>query len=244
MRHPTLCFATSRLSTWLMPFLLCIGLASCGGGNSEDAMTSNSPTGTTDAATILAAISPTSLDQQKQASENDAGLFLTAGNIDGPDSINSTEVAVQFDTPFGIAADTAGNIYVTDTDNSTIRKITAAGVVTTLAGTAGVTGSADGSGAAAQFFNPIGIAGDAVGNLYVADTYNSTIRKITAAGMVTTLAGIAGVTGNTGGSGAAAQFFYPFGIAADTANNLYVADTSNHAIRKITLGSMVTTVAR
>ena len=91
--------------------------------------------------------------------------------------------------PAGVAVDGAGNVYVADTVNDTIRKITPAGVVTTLAGMAGQHGSADGTGSAARFDHPVGVAVDAAGNVYVADTGNDTIRKITPAGVVTTLAG-------------------------------------------------------
>ena len=130
-----------------------------------------------------------------------------------------------------------------DRFHHTIRKITAAGVVSTLAGTAGVVGSADGSGGAAQFSGPEGIAADTAGNLYVADSSNSTIRKITAAGVVSTLAGTAGVFGNVDGSGGAAQFGGPIGIAVDTAGNLYVVDGNNRTIRKITAAGVVSTLA-
>ena len=92
-----------------------------------------------------------------------------------------------------MAVDSAGNVYVADTNNTRIRKVTAAGVVTTLAGKAGASGSADGAGSAASFNGPSGVVADAAGNLYVADTLNHTIRKITSAGVVTTIAGVAGV---------------------------------------------------
>jgi hypothetical protein len=115
-------------------------------------------------------------------------------------------------------------------------------VVTTLAGTAGATGSADGTGAAARFYDPQGIAVDSAGTVYVADTGNSTIRKITAGGVVTTLAGTAGATGSADGTGAATRFYFPQGVAVDSADNLYVADTSNSTIRKITPTGVVTTV--
>jgi predicted nucleotidyltransferase len=123
-----------------------------------------------------------------------------------------------------VAVDPSGNTYVTDAGNHTIRKITAAGVVTTIAGLAGTSGSADGTGAAARFFLPRGIATDSAGTLYVTDSYNRTIRKVTPAGVVTTLAGLAGNPGVSDGAGPLARFSSPSGIAVDTAGNLYVAD--------------------
>ena len=172
------------------------------------------------------------------------GVVTTlAGTADSPGSTDGTGAAAQFNTPNGVAVDSAGNVYVADTDNSTIRKITSAGVVTTFAGTAGSTGSADGTGVAAQFNYPSDVAVDSAGNVYVADTNNSTIRKITSAGVVTTIAGTAGSTGSTDGTGAAAQFNTPNGVAVDSAGNVYVADTNNSTIRKITSGGVVTTIA-
>src|SRR6185369_9507778 len=103
----------------------------------------------------------------------------------------------------------------------------------TLAGTAGMFGSADGTGAAARFSNPSGVAVDSAGNVYVADAGNSTIRQVTAAGVVTTLAGTAGMFGSADGTGAAARFSDPTGVAVDSAGNVYVADQSNHTIRQV-----------
>src|SRR5205814_1888170 len=136
----------------------------------------------------------------------------------------------------------AGNVYVADTFNHTIRKGTPAGVVITLAGTAGLTGSADGTGTAARFNLPDGIATDSAGNVYVGDSFNNAIRKITPAGVVSTLAGTAGMPGSTDGTGPAASFNLPDGVAADGAGNVYVADSGNHTIRKITAAGAVTTV--
>jgi sugar lactone lactonase YvrE len=147
-----------------------------------------------------------------------------------------------FLTPAGIAVDASGNVYVTDSQNNTIRKITPEGVVTTLAGKTGVSGSTDGTGAAARFNWPEGIAVDASGNVYVADTSNSTIRKITPAGVVTTLAGTAGTYGSADGTGTAATFDSPQGIAVDASGNVYVADKGNSEIRKITPEGVVTTI--
>ena len=111
-------------------------------------------------------------------------------------------------------------------------KITPAGVVTTLAGLAASFGSDDGTGSAARFYYPYGVATDSSGNVYVADYANYTIRKITPAGVVTTLAGLTGYSGNADGMGSAARFNRPSGVATDSSRNVYVADTSNNTIRK------------
>src|SRR5439155_1336119 len=132
-----------------------------------------------------------------------------AGNAYGGNGTGSQAI---FNYPGATAVDGAGNVYVADTYNYTVRKITPAGVVTTIAGAAGVFGSADGSGSAARFSAPAGIAVDSAGNLYVADTYNQTIRKVTSAGVVTTLAGTAGVTGSADGTGGAARFYNPYAV--------------------------------
>jgi sugar lactone lactonase YvrE len=172
-----------------------------------------------------------------------AGVVSTlAGTAGACSSVDATGSAARFLGPTGIATDSAGNVYVSDPGNSTIRKITPAGVVSTFAGTAGAIGSADGTGSAARFDVPIGIAIDSAGNVYVADQGNSTIRKITPNGMVSTLAGAAGVVGSADGVASSARFNYPRGIAIDSTNNLYVADTSNSTIRKITPAGLVTTV--
>src|SRR5204862_7823763 len=103
------------------------------------------------------------------------------GNVDGIGS------AARFNQPGAVAVDSAGNVYVADTQNHTIRKITPGGVVTTLAGSAGQDGSKDGNGSAAQFSLPKGVAVDGAGNVYVGDQCNNTIRKVTPGGAVTTL---------------------------------------------------------
>ena len=148
-------------------------------------------------------------------------------------SADGTGTAASFYFPAGVAVDSSDNIYVADTFNNLIRKITSAGVVTTLAGTAGSSGSADGTGTAATFNYPAGVAVDSSGNVYVADKDNHLIRKITSAGVVTTLAGTAGSSGSANGNGTAATFNYPAGVAVDSSDNVYVAGNANPLIRKI-----------
>ncbi|MDR7307696.1 hypothetical protein [Rhodoferax saidenbachensis] len=166
-----------------------------------------------------------------------AGTAGSFGTADG------TGAAARFDTPRGVTTD-GTNLYVVDSGNVTIRKVViATGVVTTLAGTAGSSGSADGTGAAARFFSPTVITTDGI-NLYVADASNHTIRQVViATGAVSTLAGTAGSGGSTDGTGAAARFFNPKGISTD-GTYLYVADTDNHAIRRVVIATgVVTTLA-
>ena len=166
-----------------------------------------------------------------------AGLAGQSGSMDGIGS------AARFNSPIGVAVDQGGNLFVGDSDNNTIRKITPGAVVTTLAGLAGVAGSTDGTGSAARFSGPRGIAVSSAGIIYVCDTFNNTIRKITSAGVVTTLAGLAGAIGSTDGTGSAARFNRPREIALDAASNLFVTDTGNNLIRRITPAGAVTTVA-
>jgi streptogramin lyase len=173
-----------------------------------------------------------------------SGVVTTlAGTPGATGSTDGTGAAALFDLPHAVAVDSSGNVYVADTGNSTIRKITPAGVVTTFAGTARQSGSADGTGAAASFGFHMGVAVDSSGNVYVSDAANCVIRKITPAGVVTTLAGTAGQSGSTDGTGADARFKGPVGVAVDSSGNVYVADTSNLTIRKITPAGVVTTLA-
>jgi sugar lactone lactonase YvrE len=170
------------------------------------------------------------------------GLFPIAGDICGvcTGTKDGTGPTARFNLPEGIAADTAGNLYVAEPAAAVIRKITPQGV-TTLAGTTGAIGYADGAGGAARFNLPSRLKTDANGNLYVTDTGNSVVRKITAAGVVGTLAGN-GTCGSVDGRTTFAQFCNPKGIALDRRGNLWVADTGNHTVRRIDANGNVTTV--
>jgi streptogramin lyase len=156
-----------------------------------------------------------------------------------PGFADGTGTAAQFNYPYDLAVDTSGNVYVVDRDNNKIRKITPAGVVTTLAGS--IYGYGDGTGSSAKFKSPLGVAVDVLGNVYVADAGNHKIRKITPAGEVTTVAG--STQGFADGAATVAQFYFPTGVAVDASGNVYVADRNNHKIRKITPAGEVTTVA-
>ena len=151
--------------------------------------------------------------------------------------------AARFYCPSDVAVDSVSNVYVSDYFNETIRKVTPEGEVTTLAGRPGRKGADDGTGSAARFHSPTGLAVDGAGNLYVADSNNNTIRKVTPAGVVTTLAGSPGHEGSADGTGSGARFYGPSGVAIDGEGNLYVVDTGNNTIRKVTSTGLVTTLA-
>ena len=151
----------------------------------------------------------------------------------------------QLSSPEGVALDGAGNLYIADRGNHRIRKVDAAGVITTVAGTGTVGYSGDGGAATAARLNgPEGVAPDGAGNLYIADTGNHRIRKVDSAGVIATVAGT-GTVGYSGDGGAAtaARLNGPAGVAPDGAGNLYIADTSNQRIRKVDSAGVITTVA-
>ena len=160
-----------------------------------------------------------------------------------PSGVVATTVPVLL--PGGLAYDSAGNLYIAATNEHVIRKVNTLGIITTVAGT-GVQGFAGDGGLAtsAELDSPVGLALDAANNIYIADTHNNRIREVLAAtGVISTIAGtgVAGFSGD-GGAALAAQFNYPTAIAVDSAANLYIADTNNHRIRKIT-GITISTVA-
>ncbi len=154
--------------------------------------------------------------------------------------LNANGTSALLNEPKGIVVDSSGNILFVDSKNNAIRKITSAGDVTTLAGSiSGETGTADGSGLTARFNGPYGMTIDAQNNLYVADGTSNTIRKITSAGVVTTLAGLAGIDGNTDGYSSVATLSKPRGVAFNKNYTvLYVTTTgggTDSKIRKISL---------
>ena len=159
------------------------------------------------------------------------GVSTTLAGSTNSGYADGTGTNAQFDNPTGVAVDAAGNVYVVDQNNHRIRQISPNGVVRTLAG--GSPGYADGTGANAQFRNPSGVAVDAMGNVYVADFLNHRIRQVSPDGVVRTLAG-SGSPGSVDGIGANAQFYNPIRVAVDASGNVYVADWFNNRIRKIT----------
>jgi hypothetical protein len=224
-------------------------LTACGGGGGNGNNNSEGSNRSDDGTSQVSA---------PQKSQSASQLFLLAGNVGGAGNADGAGISARFYGPTGVATDRAGNVYVADQANNTIRKITVAGVVTTLAGTAGASGRVDGIGSEARFDHPTGVATDSDGNVYVADRL--TIRKITPAGVVTTLAGgtsvdvASSLPGESGfiltadclpapvdGLGSAARFLHPTGIATDRVGNVYVADA--YSIRKVTPAGLVSTLA-
>ena len=173
-----------------------------------------------------------------------AGVVSTVAGLSGiSGSVDGVGIAARFNGPTGIAVDKSGNLYVADNANHIVRKITSGGSVTTIAGSAGLSGSVNGTGAVARFNRPTGLAVDGAGNVYVADELNHAIRKITPAGAVTTLAGSLGAVGAADGVGTVARFSFPNDVGLDKAGNLYVADNRNHAVRKVSGNGVVSTFA-
>lgn len=160
--------------------------------------------------------------------------------------------SARFNTPSALAVDAQGNLYVADTGNNAVRRVAPDGMVTTIAGS-GKAGSRDGAAREAEFNGPVGVAVDAQGNIYIADTYNDRIRKLTTDGQVRTIAGESAEAGGAGGGTSpgysdgpamSARFDTPCALAVTATGDVYIADTGNNAIRKLTTDGQVTTIAR
>ena len=178
-------------------------------------------------------------DQHKILKITPEGVVSTYAGSGIRGNVNANGTNAQFDYPYDVAIDNSGNIYVSESIGQKIRKITPSGDVTTLAGLS--QGYQDGTGTAARFFYPRGMTVDDYGNVYVADQHNQKIRKVTPAGVVTTIAG--SIKGYQDGIGSNAMFNDPYDVTVDPSGNLYVADTYNDKIRKITPDGMVSTFA-
>ena len=178
-------------------------------------------------------------DQEPPVPEEFTVVTTLAGS-GSPGFIDGIGSMAKFNHPSAMVIDQAGNIYVSDHDNHSIRKITPAGIVSTFAGT-GKPGFENGVRLKASFSHPYGLALDNKGNLYVGDVGNHCIRKITPAGKVSTLAG--GRKGFSDRKGDLAMFNHPYGVAVDSKNNVYVADSYNNRIRKIKPDGSTSTLA-
>jgi autotransporter-associated beta strand protein len=174
-----------------------------------------------------------------------SGIVSTFAGAQTAGTTDATGINARFKNPYNFALDSSGNMYVSDSGNHSIRKITSSGVVTTYAGTPGTSGTTDGPLLSAKFNGPQGLAFDLSGNLLVVDSANNAIRKIiVSTGSVTSFAGTPGVTSGTlNGVGTAAQFKAPAGIVVDPSGNAFVTDYSSHTIRKITPEGVVSTYA-
>lgn len=163
-----------------------------------------------------------------------------AGQPQFPGATNGSGTNALFNEPAGIVVAANGTLFVADSANNAIRTVATNGLVSTFAGQLGVPGTADGMGTNAQFSAPSGLAFDLSGNLLVSDTGNATLRKITPAGRVATIAGVAGQSGFLDGAAGTAEFGSPLGVAVATNDNIYIVDGGNHVIRLLTNGVVAT----
>jgi sugar lactone lactonase YvrE len=186
-------------------------------------------------------------DNQRIRKVTPAGVISTVAGTGtaGFSGDGGLATSATLDYPIGVAVDGSGNLYVADEYNQRIRKVSTAGIITTVAGNGVATFAGDGGSAtSASLDDPFGVAVDSSGNLYIADEYNQRIRKVSPAGVITTIAGngTSGYNGD-GGSATSAELYYPGGVAVDSSGNVYIADTDNQRIRKVTAAGLISTIA-
>lgn len=173
----------------------------------------------------------------------DGRVTRIAGQVEQREAANGPALQAHFYSPEAVAVAADGTLFISDSGSNTVRRLGADGMVVTLAGAIGKAGFADGPGAQARFNHPVGIGVDDHGNVYVADAYNNTVRRIAPNGDVTTVAGKTGVIGAVNGRGDAARFNVPVGLAVDAKGRIFVSEYFNNAIREITPDGTVTTFA-
>jgi sugar lactone lactonase YvrE len=189
-------------------------------------------------------ISDTSNNRVRKVAGGTIATLAGNGTL-GYSGDGAAAIGAQLDNPHGVAVDSSGDVYVADQDNDRIRMIVPGGTITTVAGNGAYGYTGDGAAAiSAAFRDPSGVAVDAAGNIYVADTYNSVVRKFTVGGNISTFAGT-GTYGYSGDGGPAisAQLSYPQAVAVDSAGNVYIVDQGNERIRKVTTNGNISTVA-
>jgi streptogramin lyase len=176
-----------------------------------------------------------------------SGIITTvAGNgTDGSGGDGGPAIFAQLSSPTGVAVDAAGNLYIADANNNRVRKVSSAGIITTVAGNGTIGSGGDGGPAtAAQLFSPTGVAVDAAGDLFIADSNNSRVREVSPSGTITTVAGNGTFGfGGDGGPATAAKLNSAAGVAVDAAGDLFIADTQNNRVRKVSPSGVITTVA-
>ena len=230
---------------FLFIFLISSLLSAC--GSSSSSASSQFLTGITYDATsgkLIVLDFGQNIVQSVSALTGSTSLTTLAGSSGNSGTTNSTGTSAKFNGLQGIVSDSSGNFFVSDLYNQVVRKITSpssTATVTTFAGTMSTSGSTDGTTTAAYFYYPRGIAIDSSDTIYLADSANQTIRTITSAGVVSTLAGYAGTTGTTNGTSSSARFNYPSAVATD-GTYVFVADTANNQIRKIVISTGVVTL--
>jgi hypothetical protein len=237
--------AMNRLKLAMLATLGAMVLGACGGGAGSEPVTAPPPVGgepdtPTDPVEPGGPVDPgrpVDPPQPPSPPQPDAPqLRLLAGSTGGSGSTDGAAAVTRFETPAGVVVDAEGNTFVADMTMHTIRRIAADGTSTTLAGSPGLTGAVDGNGAKARFNGPTALALDDQGGVFVADTFNHTIRHVSARGDVTTVAGTAGQIGDTGGPALQSTFNFPRSLVRD-GNRLFIADSGNHVVRTLQAGS-------